>query len=290
MIDHLLQTINSKVQEKDIIQPLCQKNAKQLTPIQYLVNNSETYKPDTELVTKLLSHLLLSKLSPESKQRIYSVTASDGNTLIHLAVERGLFDTVKCLVNQNVCTFAICNEKGESPLHLACLRGHESEISLWLCEHGYDPYQLDRSGNSPLFNAIKSHHPLPEELFKTMHWKPTSPVLQVEVNSDCAQFVDYYRQIMTDFKSVTHIQLPQPHCMLLHHRGDIKSKAIDIVMDFIPALRDSLGNTILHLCSVLIRNENSHFLQALLAREDCDVNLTNKEGNTTAPTASVYHL
>ena len=201
MIDLL---INSEVQEEDIVRCLCQMNYGELTPIQYLMIGSKINEPNSESITEFLSHLLFSKLNPESKQRIFSVTTSDGNTLIHLAVEWGLFDSVQCLVNQKFCTFAICNEKDESPLHIACLKQNKLEVSLWLCEHGYDPYQLDKSGNSPLFNAIKSHHPLPEKLFKTMHWKPTSPALQVEVNSDSARYVDYYRHVNHDGLQICH--------------------------------------------------------------------------------------
>ena len=148
MIDLLLQ-----LQEDDVVSSLCQKNNKQHTPIQYLINEVP-YGMEETIDVSILSHLLYSSLSPKSKQRIFSETTSDGNTLIHLAVKRGNFDIVKFLVNQKVCTFAICNERDESPLHLACHVSGTSERSFWLCEHGYDPYQLDKSGRSPLFNTM----------------------------------------------------------------------------------------------------------------------------------------
>ena len=277
MIDILLRAMNSTVREEDIVRSLCQKNSQQYTPIQYLINEA-IYEYETIELT-ILCHLLFSKLNPESKRRIFSVTTSDGNTLIHLAVKKGIFNVVKCLVDQKICPIAIYNERDESPLHMACLVRGRSDISVWLCEHEYDPYQLEKSGSSPLFNAIKSHQPLPQKLFKTIHWKPKMPIFEVKVNSSSVSvYTEHYRQVMIDFKSFAHFQIPLPHCMLLHRRGDIRLEDIDIVVDY-PNLQDTLGNTILHLCSVLIHKEND-FLEILLAHKDCDVNVRNKEGNT----------
>ena len=284
IFDILLQAINSTIQEEDIVRLLYQKNYRQYTPLQYLICED---RYESTIISTILSRLLFSKLNPESKQRIFSVTTSDGNTLIHLAVKGEIFDAVKCLVDQQICPIAIYNERDESPLHMACLiRSRESDIGIWLCEHGYDPYQLDKSGSSPLFNAIKLHQSLPQKLFKTIYWKPKNPIVEVEVKSDSVSvYTEYYRQVMIDFKSLTHFQLPLPHCMLLHHRGDVRSEVIDIMIDC-PNLQDSLGNTILHLCSVLIRNE-TNFLQILFAHEDCDVNLRNEDGNTPLHIACV---
>ena len=279
-IDFLLQAMNSTVtvREEDIVRSLCQKDSQQYTPIQYLINNA-IYGHETIELT-VISHLLFSKLNPESKQRIFSVTTSDGSTLIHLAAKREIFEVVKCLVDQKICPIAICNERDESPLHTVCLIREKLDISIWLCEHGYDPYQLDKSGSSPLFNAITFDQSLPQKLFKTIHWKPKNPIVEV-VKSDnvpVSVYTQYYRQVMIDFKSLTHFQLPLPHCMLLHHGGDIRSEVIDIMIDC-PNLQDSLGNTILHLCSVLIHSE-TYFLQMLFSHEHCDVNLRNEDGNT----------
>ena len=266
---------NSKVHEQDVVKSLCQKNNSQHTPIQYLISKVWGDKHSIEL--SILSRLLnSSKLSPKSKQKIFSVS-NDGNTLIHLAVDKSCFGIVKFLVEQKICTFTTCNKSKESPLHIACGSSQKPEMSLWLCEHGYDPYQLDESGCSPLFNAIKSCQSLHKLLVQTVHWKPEAPILRVHVDSE---YIHRYERIMIDSESISKpIELPLPHCLLLHCNYNLYDMEFVIKL---PNVRDSLGNTLLHLCSVhfFAHNNNQCLPKILLDLEVCDVNLKNIEGNT----------
>ena len=166
MIKIFLQAINSNLQEKDIVLSLCQKNDQMpLTPIQYLVDRSRNAP-----ILPVLSSLLNSRLSSNSKERILSETTSQGDTLIHFATRRNHFDVVKLLVSEKqlLCksTLTVSNNKNESPLHIACSDSQECEIALFLCQSGYSAHQLDKSGHSPLLNAFKSNCSLLQQLIQ----------------------------------------------------------------------------------------------------------------------------
>lgn len=159
VIDLLLRTVNSNIQEENIVLSLCQKNNDQYTPIQYLITKAR-HSDEQSIVLSILSSLWDSKLSPDSKRRIFSVTTTGGNTLIHMAVEMCCFDIIKFLVDKKICTLTTCNEKGESPLHVACSShyGHDTEIGVWLCEHGCDVNQENKEGNTPLHVACAARN------------------------------------------------------------------------------------------------------------------------------------
>jgi ankyrin repeat protein len=128
-IDLVLQTVNSNIQEEKLVNSFCQTNHKQYTPIQCLITNVDRYEDKQYTASSILSSLA-DKLSPVAQQRIFSAVTSEGSTLIHLAVEHGCFDIVKCLIQRTTCTLKLttCNNRGESPLHIAC-RSHHSQDS-----------------------------------------------------------------------------------------------------------------------------------------------------------------
>ena len=50
------------------------------------------------------------------------------------------------------------NKNGQTPLHIACLKG-AAAVVLVLLDHGANAHLLDRRGQSPLGNALLKNHP-----------------------------------------------------------------------------------------------------------------------------------
>ena len=282
----VIETAVHSMLKDDVVICLCQKNSNEDTPIQCLIRcstRSSLSLKDNELACSVLSSL--DGLSHNSTKKIFSVTSSCGNTLLHLATrEWGTprFEVIKLLVERGICDPTATNDTGETPLHLACCKLF-NKASLLLCEHGCDPHQLDNSGISPLFNALKDNKKTLSMLISKGYWKHEQTVIQI--NSNHEQYGHYYKQIMIHSESVdapTTFSLPLFHCaVFLNANDDILKQVADIVVKHkIPNLCDSLGNTVLHVCSMCISHQNNDFLKDVLALEECDVNKVNDDHNT----------
>ena len=276
--------LQSTLQDNDIVLCLSQMNSEGFTPIHYLINETTEY--DQPQTLSILSCLLNCNRSDAFKETIFSLSSSGGDTLVHLAVARGLYEIVKFLVIQKLCFWnpTASNHKGETPLHVACDKNYD-KISLLLCEHGCDPHQLDTSGCSPLFRAVEiGYKETLSMLISSGYWKPEQTV--IKLNSNHEQYGHYYKQIMILTKpadTLTTFSLPLFHCavfMVNANLADLKKIADIVVKHKLPSVCDSLGNTILHVCSMCIFHQNIDFLKDVLALKECEVNQVNDDHNT----------
>ena len=160
VVQTFLQTINSKLQEEDIVLSLCQKDEsiQQYTPIQYLVSKASHKHGEKpfELLSEM-SHLLASKLNSKSMKNFFSVTTSQGETLVHIAARSNAKHVIKLLIDSKLADLKQLNDDNNSALHIACELGYE-ESALYLCSVGCNPAQGNIDANTPIHLACKSRN------------------------------------------------------------------------------------------------------------------------------------
>ncbi|KTD75058.1 ankyrin repeat domain-containing protein [Legionella waltersii] len=76
-----------------------------------------------------------------------------GNTLLHVAADKGLLDLVKSLVAQGA-SVRTRNYNRDTVLHKAVLSGNV-ELVRWLCNQNVHVNQTNKQGNTPLHLAVK---------------------------------------------------------------------------------------------------------------------------------------
>ena len=146
--------LQSKLQDNDIASCLSQMNSQGYTPMHYLIK--ETPEHNQTQTRLILSCLLNCNRSDTFKETIFSLTSSSGDTLVHLAVARGLSEIFKFLVIQKLCFWnpTALNHKGETPLHVACVKNNTSMVKLLLeCDAQKSLKILNKENHPPLFYA-----------------------------------------------------------------------------------------------------------------------------------------
>lgn len=137
--------------------------------------NEMTYafKESTEdFVTEFFSNqckYLLGKRSFEKNNNPLSATCADddGNTLLHISVNRKSLNLLKILKNSNEFYSNIKNKDGDTPLNLA-VKNNCSDIVAFLIENGADFRITNDAGISPLILANEKNS---EQIFKSLLFK-----------------------------------------------------------------------------------------------------------------------
>ena len=277
--DLFLQTVNSNnVQEEIIVNCFCQTNHKLYTPIHCLFTDMNGNNNTYDIEFSILSNLA-DKLSSDAQQRIFSAVTSEGNTVIHLAVERGcsaqvnMLKCVKMIINNQLCDPQKTNNYNQTSLHIVCKassRSDDSETALFLCEHGCDVHQLDNHGHSPVSYAFENQFSLLKKMITKGYCNPTKAVQSLQdLNSYC--------HIMGSYETLT-IQVPLPH-LVVYRQGYESDEIMDFLLsqqEFLSIVIDSFENTIFHLKSFSYK-----FSDRLIAFCNHDyLNKQNKEKNT----------
>ena len=78
----------------------------------------------------------------------------DNNSALHIAVRNNSIKMVKYLLSKKNKNINAKNNKGQTSLHLACLKGNEAIINL-LIQNGANINELDLKGNKP-FDLLSS--------------------------------------------------------------------------------------------------------------------------------------
>ena len=81
------------------------------------------------------------------------VTDKDGTTLLMEVSEAGILDLVKLLANRQVQLDAQCNTTADTALHLAIANAH-TNVAEYLASRGASLSVRNRSGNTPLHLAV----------------------------------------------------------------------------------------------------------------------------------------
>ena len=271
----LFKTFLERIPEADIVSILCYvprygcHPKSPSTPIQCLIRQVE----DEELSLSVLSLLENSPLSKESILNICSVTTSKGETLLHIATERNLLRVVEMLVKKKLCDPAKTNNNGQTALHYACINDLK-DIAYFLCESGFSVHHINKNGISPvLCLLLNSNTSLLEGLLSKGYCHLTKTVQTVTLKRTHHNSWGYCH--IMKFTEEFLIELPLLHSMV--YNGCI----YDVLLPFISkhknsmSLRDSFGNTILHL------GTSYHlFTNNLVELSGCDLSIQNKEGNT----------
>ena len=274
------QTFMERFQHRDIVSVLCMKNKDNHTPLDLLITQASSrmsrYK---ELVKNMILCLAESPLSAESIISVCSITNSKGETLIHTAARNNFLNTVKLLVQRKMCDVTTVDNTGRTALHHTCMC-YPSEISVTtiylLCQQGCSAHTIDKQGHSPVSYLLKTFNvSLLQALISKGFCHPTETVETVQICAMISTTQKYSYVIHRPVKSIT-IELPLLHSMF-HNNWSTKDDLLSFIAQHKHSLklRDSFGNTILHLGS------SYHlFEKNLLKLSDCDLNIQNKEGNT----------
>ena len=283
-----LKAFLQRFNEKEIVSLLSFKNDSLETPLHCSIishqvpslqytNNVEHHTVE-EFFPKMISWLIDCPLTTESIKMMCSITSSYGNTLIHTAVRRQLFETVKVLVEKQLCDPLKVNDDDSTPLHEAfkLLEDDDEsdtllEIALYLCEHGCSAHALDKYGCSPVVYAIKNGCFKVLKQFRSKGYIEMTQTIEV-VTPDCIGRESYF---LKSKQELTPIGLPLLHSALFNecHRSVINS-IITEDQDILQVL-DQFGNTVLHWYTsynLLSYNE--------VVFPDDVLNQQNKEGNT----------
>ena len=255
-----------KIGESAFVSALCMRNKAMNTPVQCSVKNRD----DHEKLPSIISLLFNNKLCVESIRTICSVVTLEGDTLIHLAVQSEMFNSMKTLVEKQLCDPVKSNNYNRTPLYFACISGRHSntKFAQFLCANGCDVHKLDEGGHSPAFYALINGFYILKMMITTGYCRLTETVESVQWRAD-------YCHIMKPSQDLK-IQMPLLHSVVYNH-GD--SRIIEDLMahqNFSPNVCDSFENTVLHLKSFI----HAPFSTRVVSLHDCDLNKQNKEGNT----------
>ena len=264
------------VQKTDIMSVLCMRNGCNETPLQCLIKNASCNCD--EFVADMLMCLVHSLTNETIKEIICSVTNSDGETLLHKAVNKTLLKAVKVLVEHKMCDPEATNNSGQTSLHYAC-RLHDDKwgIVYFLCENGCSVHTLDQHGNSPVaFSLMAGYGSLVKGLLSRGYCDLLKAVQSRRVSDQIDSRTRHkYCYVMHPPEDVQSIEFPMLHSMVYNGCN------YDVLLPFIAEHEDSLnlcdsfGNTIVHL-----KSSYHLFLNNLVEFSDCDLNIQNKEGNT----------
>ena len=276
-IHSFFKTFLYRFSETDIVSLLKIRNNRLICPLHVEADlrhiNVGVYKERIPIVLHWLDD---SPLTLKSVRDLCSLTSTEGDTLLHMAVNRYLIETTKVLIENKLCDPNKSNDAGQTCLHQACINGYD-DIIVYLCEHGCNAHALDKRGSSPLaYTIIRSFHILPlfGDLISKGYVNVTDTVMEVGYHTD-HQAKDYC-YIMKPSDKLS-LGLPLLHT-LLYHRYTISSVYLHPLIGnqahIFHNVCDTYGNTVLHLlrCDPDILD--------LLNFPVSDLNKQNNEGNT----------
>lgn len=172
-----------------------------------------------------------------------SIKHASKETPLHLASLLGHTDFVKLILNQNPKFAKIVNQKGYSPMHLACANGHVEVVGELLkidLESGHELCRLrDKNGRTPLHLAtIKGRVLVIGELLK-----------------DCPESV---REVTKQKETILHLTV----------KNENGFEALKILVEEFNSKellnwKDEEGNTILHLAAAMKQHKVSFFCCSL---------------------------
>ena len=82
----------------------------------------------------------------------------DGDTPLHVACRRGHVDIVRYLVSEQGCSAVCQNKNGNTALHVACYWSHVDIVRYLVSEQGCCPAYQDKNGDTPLHMACRLDH------------------------------------------------------------------------------------------------------------------------------------
>ena len=137
----------------------------------------QAYKNDTSLCDNLCLHNCVQmqgicdlKISPSfvvTRALINSVNAniknSNGDSLLHVAVEKGTVELLQYLLEQCTGITSIKNNQGNTPLHLACRYMRPTSVLKLLEIRSEDITALNKDGLAPIHLAVKHGNSLAVE-------------------------------------------------------------------------------------------------------------------------------
>lgn len=124
------------------------------------IDNSSEHIEDSEIVRFIKDNHLsgLQELVHNKKRKINKVLTYGfpGNTLVHEAIYRKSLDCIYYLLESvDKSTLEIKNQDGNTPLHIACLKGMKDVVNM-LINLGVNVHTKNKYGDTPLMSAIRA--------------------------------------------------------------------------------------------------------------------------------------
>ena len=236
---------------------------------------------------------------------------SEGNTVLHLAVQTKDIKSVSTLLTDPSCDPNIVTNKGDTPLHIACRQGCIEIIDLLLGTkrinlqamnaHGklplhvanvqaigclvegrhYSINERDIKGNTILHLAVQAENTnCVKTLLASASCDPNAvnnegnTPLHIACQQGSVEIIDF----LFSFEKLDLYITNADECKMPLHVASMEAiKHLLKCKKYTLDERDGKGNTVLHLA---VQMENSNCVKTLLASASCDPNVVNSKGDT----------
>ena len=211
-------------------------------------------KRSTDPILQLVLHSFrkqyysLAKFIVESKDCNLNCQNNSGMTPLHLVCAEGELEIFKLLIRQRGCDINCRDRKGSSPLHLACHQGHSEIVQMLVSREECAVTCQDEDGDTPLHMACYTGDD---------HSEIVRILLEKGCDPNCK-----------NNEGRTPLQIATT-------KGNANTlRALNYGNDHIPSGQHS--NTLHMAC----KDGQSETVKRLLTRGDCNINCTDKDGNT----------
>ena len=186
-----------------------------------------------------------------------------GNTPLQIALSRQNYAAVRLLLRSSKCN-PNTNINGYTPLHFVCEEGDLVLVSLILSDKEYRSDMQCSDGKTPLHSACSSMKVTfsmrPKIIRKLLAHQPS--LVSAIDNTGCTAL--HFAVTTGDYETTS---------LLL----STKASLINV--------QDDQGHTPLHYACLNTRGNNEEVVKLLLAYNECDPNVVDKDGNTVLQTA-----
>ena len=177
------------------------------------------------------------------------------------------------LINKCLCDLSIRNNKGETALHIACIK-ENVEVVTMILKKGFNPNIEDNAGNMPLHIAFQNRN---TEIFYQIFYSSYCGVATI---LNLLQSFEFQPALLSALGNSIYLKQDEDGNSALHViciNNNIHLARLVAETKCNPNILNKNGDTPLH---IVCRNGNVDIAAILLSMEQCDVNVLNKDDDT----------